>query len=151
MIKSIFYQLCMVLVALVGWLISNNFDKVASYLDVSKYFNKTVRTVSGADKKPTIAYKWVDKDGVVHYGSERPDGVDAQKKEIYIDPAIAKKQKQKEQQKQKADGEVDLNPLNVYSNVPKLIEDAKAVQNTLNERNAMMEKTFGDTNSQETN
>lgn len=146
MIKSIFYQLCMVLVALVGWLISNNFDKIVSYLDVSKYFNKTVNKVTGADKKPTIAYKWVDEDGQVHYGSEQPKGVDATKKEIYIDPEIAKKQKEKKKAKTE---DVSMNPLDVYSNVPKLIEDAKQVQKTMNERNAMMEKTFGDAKTED--
>ncbi len=92
------------------------------------------------------AYKWRDKDGVVHYSSEPPP--DSESAELLqVDPNTNLVQGLRPSESQEAETaettpQAALPQGTVYNpeNIRKLIDDAKKVQETLNERNAELEK-----------
>lgn len=95
----------------------------------------------------TTAYKWTDENGVVHYSSEPPP--EKQQVEVLeVDPnvnLVQGIQKKEEVPGPGSQPSLDLPSGNVYSpeNVQKLIQDAKDVQQKLNERYKEQEKIVG--------
>jgi len=90
------------------------------------------------------AYKWTDANGVVHYSSEPPPEVEAQVMDV--DPNTNMIQGLRAEAPKETEAAPAPTPTlpqgNVYNpkNVQKLIEDAKNVQNVLNERYESLEK-----------
>ena len=95
----------------------------------------------------TTAYKWTDENGVVHYSSEPPP--EQQQVEVLeVDPNVNLVQGVQKKEEVPGPGSqpaLDLPGGNVYSpkNVQKLIQDAKDVQQKLNERYQEQEKIVG--------
>ena len=95
----------------------------------------------------TTAYKWTDENGVVHYSSEPPP--EQQQVEVLeVDPNVNLVQGVQKKEEVPGPGSqpaLDLPSGNVYSpkNVQKLIQDAKDVQQKLNERYQEQEKIVG--------
>lgn len=95
----------------------------------------------------TTAYKWTDENGVVHYSSEPPP--EHQQVEVLeVDPNINLMQgvqKKEEVPGPTSQPALELPSGNIYNpkNVQKLIQDAKDVQQKLNERYKEQEKIMG--------
>ena len=100
----------------------------------------------------TTAYKWTDENGVVHYSSEPPPE-HRQVEVLEVDPNVNLVQGVEKKEEIAGPGSqgpgsqpaLDLPGGNVYSpeNVQKLIQDAKDVQQKLNERYKEQEKIVG--------
>lgn len=86
------------------------------------------------------AYKWTDENGVVHYSTEPPENQQAAVKKLEVDPNqnVIQSVEIAEAKNQQTTAETAQNPTiqSPYSAgaAKKLIEDAKNVQNLLNER-----------------
>jgi hypothetical protein len=96
-------------------------------------------------KATDTAYKWTDENGVTHYSSEAPEHVQA--KTIAVDPNTnivqATKLREKTETKPNTAPQPSVTPpgpLYDPQTVKKLMDDAKNVQNTLNERYESLEK-----------
>lgn len=93
----------------------------------------------------TTAYKWTDANGVVHYSSEPPPNPADAAEKMEVDPNVNLIQGIKEEPTiAGAETEAPQGPDfsgNIYSpeNVKKLVDDAKAVQEKMNERTKQLE------------
>ncbi|WNO10357.1 DUF4124 domain-containing protein [Teredinibacter sp. KSP-S5-2] len=91
------------------------------------------------------AYKWTDENGVVHYSSEPPPEQIAEKMEVNPDTNLVQGLRKEEEevpgpQSAPAPG-LNLPDGSIYNpeNIKKLVDDAKEIQNMMNERNKQME------------
>lgn len=93
----------------------------------------------------TTAYKWTDENGSVHYSSEPPPNPSVAAEKLEVDPNVNLIQGLKEETEiAGSDASQPQGPDfsgNIYSpeNVKKLVDDAKAIQGTMDERNKALE------------
>lgn len=108
-------------------------DKIPSISTPS--FNDAPSFISGRKEQ---AYKWTDENGVTHYSSEAPKEVNNQAQIIEVDPDTNLVQGLRMDKEAAPTG---LPTGSVYNpkNVKKLMDDAKAVQEKMNERSKQLE------------
>lgn len=92
----------------------------------------------------TTAYKWTDANGVVHYSSEPPPNPADAAVKMEVDPNVNLIQGIKEKPTIAGETDTPQGPDfsgNIYSpeKVKKLVDDAKAVQQQMNERTKSLE------------
>lgn len=92
----------------------------------------------------TTAYKWTDANGVVHYSSEPPPNPADAAVKMEVDPNVNLIQGIKEEPTIAGETDIPQGPDfsgNIYSpeKVKKLVDDAKAVQQQMNERTKSLE------------
>nr|WP_252738328.1 DUF4124 domain-containing protein [Saccharophagus degradans] len=92
----------------------------------------------------TTAYKWTDANGVVHYSSEPPPNPADAAVKMEVDPNVNLIQGIKEEPTIAGEADTPQGPDfsgNIYSpeKVKKLVDDAKAVQQQMNERTKSLE------------
>lgn len=92
----------------------------------------------------TTAYKWTDANGVVHYSSEPPPNPAESAVKMEVDPNVNLIQGIKEEPTIAGETDTPQGPDfsgNIYSpeKVKKLVDDAKAVQQQMNERTKSLE------------
>lgn len=92
----------------------------------------------------TTAYKWTDANGVVHYSSEPPPNPADAAVKMEVDPNVNLIQGIKEEPTIAGETDTPQGPDfsgNIYSpeKVKKLVDDAKAVQQQMNERTKSLE------------
>nr|WP_306663329.1 DUF4124 domain-containing protein [Saccharophagus degradans] len=92
----------------------------------------------------TTAYKWTDANGVVHYSSEPPPNPADAAVKMEVDPNVNLIQGIKEEPTIAGEADIPQGPDfsgNIYSpeKVKKLVDDAKAVQQQMNERTKSLE------------
>ena len=98
------------------------------------------------DKEVTV-YKWVDKDGIQHFGSTAPAGVVAEEKHLRPNDNVIQAMKipEKEETEKKPAVNADAILKNPYKpeNVKQLINDAKNVQKLLDQRFENQKEVMG--------
>ncbi len=91
------------------------------------------------------AYKWTDENGVVHYSSEAPDHLDSETMDVNPNTNIIQGITAPEETETASTAPASAQPQmpqgNIYNpeTIRKLIDDAKSVQGTLNDRYKALE------------
>ena len=102
--------------------------------------------LTGSSSGKSTIYKWVDENGVTVY-SESPPPQQIESESITIDPNANIVQATKITEKEKSEvtkPSMPSGPIYSPGNVKKLVEDAKNVENLLNERHERQKKAMGD-------
>ncbi|NIB39569.1 DUF4124 domain-containing protein [Pseudomaricurvus alkylphenolicus] len=110
--------------------------------------NQALPDFSGDSSAPTRVYKWRDKDGSWRYSDTPPEGIDAQSLDINPDTNLIQglPQKQSEQQKKSqpaTDNDLPGVPLPLTvspDQVQKMMDDARNVQQLMDQRSEMLEQ-----------
>lgn len=145
--KKIFFNLSFVLVVLVGWVIYDNWDKIA-HVSVPSIDHIVPKNLISSNKEQTTItkiYKWKDADGNWHFTNEAPEGVtNAEVQTIRsnnnVIPSTLPSSASHAEQKPNA----NKNSNGLFSRLPNAINEARNLDHKIDERNKRMEKITSD-------
>jgi hypothetical protein len=141
-----FLILIIILGGLIFWAIQNNYLPNDFSLDKLP-FSSDEEEKKAAPATPTQVYKWQDENGNWQFGDKPPEEVDYESTQVEgVQSVPAIKPQQKEEQpaaKNTSSDDISFNPLMPITDpgrVKQLIDDAKNIQGTLEQRKEAMDK-----------